>query len=125
MFELLEESGRPKPPALRVLAPGNLPSPHANFVGRVDLLETLREHLREGGVTVLKGEGGMGKTALAVKAARDAMAAGELPGGVAWINAELEPSLDECLRQAMRVFFGERTEQEPIEICAAPDFRIS
>ena len=118
VFELLEESQRPKPPALPALAPGNLPTPHANFVGRADLLERLREHLREGGVTVLKGEGGMGKTALAIKAARDAIATGELPGGAAWINAELEPSLDECLRQAMRVFFGERTEQVPIEACA-------
>jgi class 3 adenylate cyclase/tetratricopeptide (TPR) repeat protein len=118
VFELLEENERPKPPAVPALAPGNLPPPHANFVGRVDLLERLREHLHEGGVTVLKGEGGMGKTALAVKAAHDAMTAGELPGGVAWINAELEPSFDECLRLAMRVFFGERTEQEPIEVCA-------
>ncbi len=119
VFELLEETGRPKPPALPVLAPANLPSPHAHFVGREDLLERLREHLREGGVTVLKGEGGMGKTALAIKAAREALAAGELTGGALWINAELEPNLDECLRQAMRVFFGERTEQEPIEVCAA------
>ena len=119
VFELLEDGQHPKPPALPTLSPGNLPSPHAVFIGRADLLETVREHLREGGVTVLKGEGGMGKTALAIKAARDAMAAGELPGGVAWINAELEPSLDECLRQAMRIFFGERTEQEPIDVCAA------
>ncbi len=66
----------------------------------------------------MKGEGGMGKTALAVKAAYDALTSGELPGGIAWINAEVKPSVDECLRQAMRVFFGERTEQEPIDICA-------
>jgi tetratricopeptide (TPR) repeat protein/class 3 adenylate cyclase len=119
VFELLEEGQHPKPPALPALAPGNLPSPHANFVGRANLIDRIREHLRQGGMTVLKGEGGMGKTALAFKAARDAMAAGELPGGAAWINAELEPSLDECLRQTMRVFFGERTEHEPIEVCAA------
>ncbi len=65
----------------------------------------------------MKGEGGMGKTALAMKAASDALSADELPGGVAWINCELEPSLDECLRQMARVFFGDRMEQEPIDGC--------
>jgi class 3 adenylate cyclase/tetratricopeptide (TPR) repeat protein len=118
VFELLEENQCPKPPAAPSLAAGNLPAPHAHFVGRADLLERLREHIRQGGMTVLKGEGGMGKTALAVKAAYDAMRFGELPGGALWINAEVKPSLDECLRQAMRVFFGERTEQEPIDVCA-------
>jgi class 3 adenylate cyclase/tetratricopeptide (TPR) repeat protein len=119
VFELLEANQRPRPTAAAMLAPGNLPSPHPHFIGRVDLLETIREHVRQGGTTVLKGEGGMGKTALAVKAAHDAMAAGELAGGAAWINSELEPGLDELLRQAMRVFFGERAEGEPIEVCAS------
>ena len=69
-------------------------------------------------MTVLKGEGGMGKTALAVKAAHDALAAGELPAALPGSTASSQPSLDECLRQSMRVFFGERTEQEPIDVCA-------
>ena len=60
----------------------------------------------------------MGKTCLAAKAAHDALAAGEFAGGVAWVNGELEPSLDECLRQMMRVFFGDRMEQESIEVCS-------
>jgi tetratricopeptide (TPR) repeat protein/class 3 adenylate cyclase len=118
VFELLGENQLPRPPAAPALAPSNLPLPHAHFVGRDDLLELIRERLRQGGITVLKGEGGMGKTALALKAGHSALAAGELPGGAAWVNCELEPNLDECLRQSIRVFFGARTEKEAIEVGA-------
>jgi len=117
IFELLGENQRPRPPAPPAVSPTNLPPPPATFIGRDDLLEKVRGHLRPGGVTVLKGEGGMGKTALALKAAHDALAADGLTGGAAWVNCELEPSKDECLRQMARVFFGDRMEQEPIDVC--------
>jgi class 3 adenylate cyclase/tetratricopeptide (TPR) repeat protein len=116
VFELLRENQRPRPPGSAAVSPSNLPPTPATFIGRIDLLDQIRAHLRHGGVTVLKGEGGMGKTVLAVKAAHDALAAGELAGGAAWVNSELEPSLDECLRQMMRVFFGDRMEQEPFDV---------
>jgi class 3 adenylate cyclase/tetratricopeptide (TPR) repeat protein len=118
VFELLGENDRPRPPAADAVSPSNLPPALAHFVGRDDLIKQIREHLRRGGVTVLKGEGGMGKTTLAVRAAHDALTAGELTGGAAWLNGESRPSLTECLRQSLRVFFGDRKEQEPIDVCA-------
>jgi class 3 adenylate cyclase/tetratricopeptide (TPR) repeat protein len=101
----------------RTPSPNNLPKPPLTFVGREAILENICAQLRVGGVTVLVGEGGMGKTSLALKAAIKACAASDLDGGAAWINCELEPSRDECLRQMARVFFGDRMEQEPIDSC--------
>lgn len=118
VFELLGENDRPRPPAADAISPSNLPPALAHFVGRDGLIKQIREHLSRGGVTVLKGEGGMGKTALALRATHDALTAGELTGGAAWLNGESRPSLTECLRQSMRVFFGDRKEQEPIDECA-------
>jgi class 3 adenylate cyclase/tetratricopeptide (TPR) repeat protein len=118
VFELLGENDRPRPPAADAVSPSNLPPALAHFVGRNELIEQIREHVRRGGVTVLKGEGGMGKTTLAVRVAHDALTAGELTGGAAWVNGESRPSLIECLRQSLRVFFGDRKEQEPIDACA-------
>ncbi len=59
----------------------------------------------------------MGKTILALKAAHDARVADEFNGGVAWINCELAPGREDCLRQMARVFFGDRMEQESIHDC--------
>ena len=118
VFELLGPNGRPKPPAANAVSPTNLPPAQPHFVGRDDLIAQIREHVRRGGVTVLKGEGGMGKTALAVRAAHDALSSGELKAGAAWVNAESRPSITECLRQAMHVLLGDRMEQEPVEACA-------
>ncbi len=117
IFELLGANQRPRPPAPAAFSPSNLPPPPIDFIGRADLLDEIRGCLREGGVTILKGEGGMGKTATALQVAHNARAAGELPGGVAWINSELVLSLDESLRQAAGVFFGDRMEQQTADEC--------
>ncbi len=118
VFELLRENQRPRPPAAATISASNLPPQLAEWVGRSDLLAQIGDQLHRGGVVVLKGEGGMGKTALALKAAHDALAAGQFTAGAAWINGEPGPSFDECLRQTMSVFFGDRMEQEPTDGCA-------
>ena len=118
VFELLRVHEPPRPPSISPISPSNLPPHPPDWIGRSELLDLIRDRIRQGGVTVLKGEGGMGKTALALKAAHDALAAGELAGGAAWVNSEPGPSLDECLRQTARLFFDARMEQEPIEVCA-------
>ena len=50
-----------------------LPSPPADFVGRDAELKILREHVKEGGATIcaVRGLGGLGKTALALKLANE------------------------------------------------------
>ena len=117
VFELLRDNQRPGSLHQSAISPTNLPPAPVTFIGRDDLLEEVRGYLRAGGVSALKGEGGMGKTALALQAAHDARFAGELTGGVAWLNCELKPSRDECLRQMAQVFFGDRLEQDHIDVC--------
>jgi class 3 adenylate cyclase/tetratricopeptide (TPR) repeat protein len=117
VFELAQPGRRPGSLKQPAASPTNLPPPPEGFVGRNDLLEQVRAQMRAGGVTVLKGEGGMGKTMLALKAAHDARAEDELAGGVAWLNCELAPGREQCLRQMARVFFGDRMEEEPIDAC--------
>jgi class 3 adenylate cyclase/tetratricopeptide (TPR) repeat protein len=138
VFELLYGGRRPQPLKQGSIRSHNLP-PLPALVGRRDLLAHLHQCLAQGGVTILKGEGGLGKTALALTAAHAAISREdgvgsplcEVPEGpegkglpilfaaaVVWINCELKPSRDECLRQMAQVFFADRMEQEPIERCA-------
>ncbi|MDQ3815925.1 MAG: tetratricopeptide repeat protein, partial [Armatimonadota bacterium] len=108
------------PPALEQTTPQiTLPPPPAGFVGRTELLAELRQGFERGGVTILRGEGGVGKTALALHFVHSVRDSGELPGGIAWINCELKPNRDECLHQMALQFFGDRLEQEPIAQCEA------
>lgn len=120
--ELLAENQQPRNPTAPAFSPHNLPQANSAFVGRADLLAEIRAAIRRGGIVVLKGEGGMGKTSLALKAAADAQAEGELNGGIAWINCEPKPGLLDCLHQIADVFFGSRLDNESL---AALDKRIS
>ncbi|HEV3167296.1 MAG TPA: tetratricopeptide repeat protein [Isosphaeraceae bacterium] len=117
IFELVEAGAQPHELKESVLSPSNLPAPPEGFTGRAELLAELRERISAGGVMILKGEGGIGKTALSLRAAYEAHMAGELPGGVAWLNCALQPTRDECLHQAAQVFFGDRLEREHIDRC--------
>jgi tetratricopeptide (TPR) repeat protein len=71
-----------------------LPPADREFTGREDLLSTLADALRPGSdgspvvVSALSGLPGVGKTALAVRAAHDALAAGWFPGGVLFVNLQ-------------------------------------
>jgi len=117
IFELLYADRQPTPLREGVLSPSNLPPTPDGFVGRADLVAELREHVRAGGVTILKGEGGIGKTTLALAVAHQAHRDGDLTGGAVWLNCELQPRRDECHRQMAHVFFDDRMEQAPIEAC--------
>lgn len=118
IYELLHDGQLARPLKEPAHAPSNLPPPPESFIGRGPLLAEIRQSLRSEACTLLKGEGGMGKTALALVAARDAHREEEFPGGVAWINCESNPSREECVRQMAAVFFSDRMEHEPIEACA-------
>ncbi|MER8186133.1 BTAD domain-containing putative transcriptional regulator [Kitasatospora sp. NPDC094015] len=60
---------RPAPPAVRT-GPGNLPAPLTGFVGREDDLARIDALLTAGRLLTVVGPGGVGKTRLAVEAAR-------------------------------------------------------
>ena len=113
VFEVLYGGKRPQPLAAGAVSPSNLPPAPAGFVGRGDLLAAVRDRIRAGGVTALKGEGGIGKTALALTAAQAAREAGETAGGAVWINCELGLSLDACLREMASVFFDDPLDDAP------------
>ncbi len=114
IFELLYTNRKPQHLRDATLAPNNLPPPPDLLIGRVELLAEVREHLQAGRVTILKGEGGVGKTALALAAAHTE---GAFRDGVAWLNCELKFGRDESLRQIASIFFGDRMEREPINRC--------
>ena len=112
VYELLYTGKSAGPLSQAALAPNDLPPPPHRLTGRDDWLAELRERLFAGGIVTLKAEGGMGKTTLALACAWRMLSAGELPGGVAWINCELAPKTADCLRWAAEVFLGDRFESE-------------
>ncbi|WP_190140712.1 AfsR/SARP family transcriptional regulator, partial [Streptomyces longispororuber] len=72
--------GQPPGPAAKVRS--NLPAPVSGLVGRDDAVPAVRRLLGEGRLVTLTGPGGVGKTRLAVAAARGAAA--DFPDG-AWL----------------------------------------
>lgn len=86
------------------------PSRPKLLIGQDRFLEEICQHVRQGGVTVLKGEGGIGKSAIARQVAYDLEELNELTGGKIWINCETHPNLNECLYQMAATFFGNRQE---------------
>ena len=96
-----EESG-PDSAELRA-PPTNLPAPISDFIGRESELATVRELLRRNRLVTLVGTGGIGKTRLALEAARAAIH--EFADGV-WL-AELAPLADPGLvASAMHAALG-------------------
>jgi predicted ATPase/class 3 adenylate cyclase len=72
-------------PPIRSLSPSNLPIPATPFLGRGAELERVKEILadRSGRVVTLTGPGGIGKTRLAVQAARESSE--RFPDGRWWV----------------------------------------
>lgn len=87
--------------------PDNLPPlPAGGLVGRARQLDELGARLRTGGVAVIKGEGGIGKSALAVTAARRALDEGLFAGGAVWLACETKPLLDDLLATTAATLLG-------------------
>ncbi len=114
IFELLYTHRKPQ--SLRdALHPAqNLPPPPDQLIGRAELLTTLQAHLQAGQITLIHGPAGVGKTALALTVARTA---GTFQDGIAWIDGESKPRLEEALRQILSVFLGDRMERESAKRC--------
>jgi predicted ATPase/class 3 adenylate cyclase len=72
-------------PPIRSLSPSNLPAPTTAFLGRQAELERLKRTLTSGNarVVTLTGPGGIGKTRLAVQAARES--SDRFPDGRWWV----------------------------------------
>jgi predicted ATPase/DNA-binding SARP family transcriptional activator len=80
----------PRPTANSVAeAPINLPRPISSFVGREQELDRILDLLRSGPLLTLVGPGGVGKTRLAIEAARRAAEAGHCPGGIWFVDLGL------------------------------------
>ena len=85
------------------MPPTNLPAAVSDFIGREADLATVHELLRPNRLVTLVGTGGIGKTRLALEAAREALE--EFPDGV-WL-AELAPLTDpELVASAMHAALG-------------------
>jgi tetratricopeptide (TPR) repeat protein len=113
------DPGLAAPPAERLPArlprPDTLPPEPAEFVGRSEEIGLLtRERGEAPPVSVIEGMPGVGKTALAVHAAR--VVSGQYPDGVLYLNFHSHdpgrPSLDaaEALRRLLQMFTGPATQ---------------
>ena len=98
--QLLRQSDVPPPapgPAVSSAAdaPLELPRPISSFVGREHELDRILDLLGSGRLLTLVGPGGVGKTRLAIEAARRAADAGHRPGGVWFVDLGLltDPAL--------------------------------
>ena len=106
------------PPALR-----QLPAPPADFVGRTEDLEALRASVKKGGATIcgLQGQGGVGKTALALQLASE-MAA-DYPDGQIFLDlrgvSEKPLSTAEVMAHVVRSFYPEAQLPEGVQLAAA------
>jgi predicted ATPase/class 3 adenylate cyclase len=83
--ERLFQLGSDAFPPIRSLSPSNLPAPTTAFLGRQAELERLKQILASGSarVVTLTGPGGIGKTRLAVQAARESSE--RFPDGRWWV----------------------------------------
>ncbi len=106
------------PPALR-----QLPAPPADFVGRTEDLEALRASVRKGGATIcgLQGQGGVGKTALALVLADEMRA--DYPDAQIFLDlrgvSEKPLSTADAMAHVVRAFYPEAKLPEGDQLAAA------
>ena len=105
------EAEAPRAGEFRLLNP---PEP---FVDRAAERAALVEKLRRGGPHLLCGLGGVGKTALALRAAHDLAAEGVFPDGVLWVPLESGPP-PEMAAAWLVTAFGVTGEARPLSALA-------
>jgi KAP family P-loop domain len=81
-----------------LVAVASLPAPPEPFVGRERELEEIRMALREGMSVFITGPAGIGKTALALRSAANAV--GGFPGGIAYVSG-LTPDASAAAQAAL------------------------
>lgn len=84
------------------------------FIDRAALRELLNAQLRAGGVHLLCGIGGVGKTALALRVAQDLIDARAFPDGVLWIPLEGAPTAAMAAAWILAAY-GIQGEQNPLD----------
>ncbi|HEY3999990.1 MAG TPA: AAA family ATPase [Candidatus Xenobia bacterium] len=113
IFELLYDGRAPLPLKSEKTPTVELPPLPESVVGREAMLEQLLTAVERGGLVVLRGEGGMGKTTLALTVAH--RLAEHVP--VAWLWGEQSPSLEDCLRDVALAWFGDPHAHLSVEAC--------
>jgi len=84
LFQLVGEGIPTSPVEVARLSKENLPTPATTFVGRESDIDALAESLMPGELMVITGLGGLGKTRLAIEAAR--RAGNRFTSGTWWID---------------------------------------
>ena len=123
ILRLVDVAPPGKPPSSPAPLLHQLPSPPADFVGRAEDLEALRASMRKGGATIcgLQGQGGVGKTALALRLASE-MAA-DYPDAQIFLDlrgvSEKPLSTAEAMAHVVRSFYPEAQLPEGVQLTAA------
>ncbi len=95
-----ERDATPRPAPSKTL--GHLPHPMANLVGREEERTEVGSEIRRSRLVTLVGPGGIGKTRLAIEAARET--AKEFPDGAWWVALEALSNEDLLERHIASVF---------------------
>ena len=100
-------------------APTNMPSSpeELEFIGRKKEIEDLGNYIKSGGLVVVWGLFGIGKTWLALKVANQMYKNSELPGGAAWIDCQKFKSFEERLHYIAYIFLHDRLDSYGLKQC--------
>lgn len=93
-------------------APAGLPAKRPEFVGREAEIVEINEVLGQERIILLRGEGGIGKTALAREVAAWQAGRGRYPGGIVWVALEAGGTLANIQEEIGVGFFGDEFRRE-------------
>lgn len=87
-----------------------LPAEPAEFFGHAQLRKETVERLARPCLVVVHNTGGAGKTTFANRVAHDAIADKLFPGGAVWVDCEMHPTLESCIRKVAAVLLPKSDE---------------